>query len=70
VIEFDMGEWDGKSMVFRTAPTPARTGGQVITRLSFTPLTDGTVRQHGEQSTDGGTTWSTTYDFYYHRKTP
>ena len=27
-----------------------------------------TVRQHAETSTDGGKTWTTTYDLYYHRK--
>jgi hypothetical protein len=37
-------------------------------RLTFTPVNDTTVRQHGEQSTDNGATWTTTYDFYYYRR--
>ncbi len=37
-------------------------------RLSFIPLPDGRVRQLAEQSTDGGATWNTTYDFFYRRK--
>jgi len=39
-----------------------------IQRLTFTPLDGATVRQHSEASYDGGKTWSTLYDFYYHRK--
>lgn len=35
-------------------------------RLSFTPNADGTVRQLWEMSTDGGTTWSTSFDGLYH----
>jgi len=31
-------------------------------------VNDSTVRQHGELSNDGGATWTTTYDFYYHRR--
>jgi hypothetical protein len=37
-------------------------------RLTFTPVDSNTVRQHGESSTDGGATWTTTYDLLYHRK--
>ncbi|HEY4219313.1 MAG TPA: hypothetical protein VGM67_19350 [Gemmatimonadaceae bacterium] len=44
------------------------TGGrETITRLTFTPLAENLVRQFGETSTDGGSTWSTNYDLYYHR---
>ena len=32
------------------------------------PVDSATVRQLGERSTDGGRTWSTTYDFLYHRR--
>lgn len=37
-------------------------------RGSWTPLTDGRVRQHLEQSRDGGKTWYTWFDGYYVRK--
>ena len=39
-------------------------------RLTFTPLTPDLVRQHQESSSDGGHTWKTSYDFYYHRRHP
>jgi hypothetical protein len=39
-----------------------------IQRLTFTKMPDGRVRQLGEQSSDGGKTWTTGYDFYYVKK--
>jgi hypothetical protein len=42
-------------------------GGGAINRMSYTPLADGSVRQAGEVSTDGGATWTTGYDFTYRR---
>ena len=45
-----------------------RASADSVNRLSFTPLPNGTVRQHGEQSTDHGKTWTTLYDLYYHRR--
>ena len=38
-----------------------------VTRMTLTPNADGTVRQHGELSTDGGKSWSTSFDFTYRR---
>ena len=35
-------------------------------RGTWTPLEDGIVRQHFEQSGDGGETWTTWFDGYYH----
>lgn len=37
-------------------------------RMSLMPLTPDHVRQLGEQSLDGGSTWTVTYDLHYHRK--
>jgi len=47
---------------------PAAQGG--MRRLSFFKLGKDRVRQLAESSTDGGRTWSTTYDFDYIRKNP
>ena len=38
-------------------------------RGTWTPLEDGVVRQHFEQSGDDGATWTTWFDGYYHPKT-
>ena len=37
-------------------------------RITWTPNPDGTVRQHWEQSADGGTTWTTAFDGLYVRR--
>jgi hypothetical protein len=36
-----------------------------LNRVTWTPNPDGTVRQHWEQSTDGGGTWATVFDGLY-----
>jgi hypothetical protein len=36
--------------------------------MTFTPIDHDTVRQHGELSTDGGKSWTTNYELYYHRR--
>jgi|SRR5687767_11529826 len=40
-------------------------GAKVRTRLTFFNLDANTVRQHAEQSSDDGQTWTTIYDFKY-----
>ncbi|MEO8704765.1 MAG: tetratricopeptide repeat protein [Kofleriaceae bacterium] len=37
-------------------------------RMTFSKLPGGSVRQHGERSTDQGKTWTTTFDLVYKRK--
>ncbi len=39
-----------------------------ISRTTWTPNPDGSVRQHWESSTDGGETWTTVFDGSYTRK--
>jgi hypothetical protein len=45
-------------------------GKDALIRMSYTPLDKDTVRQHGEQSTDHGLTWTTNFDFIYRRSKP
>ncbi|MDI1241716.1 MAG: tetratricopeptide repeat protein [bacterium] len=42
-------------------------GVKTIGRMTYSKLDNGDVRQHGENSTDGGKTWTTTFDFIYVR---
>jgi len=66
VTEYRESEWLGDTLSFRAS---SMLNGQPLTmRLSFNPLPDGSVRQFGEQSTDGGKTWTTTYEFFYRRR--
>jgi hypothetical protein len=66
--EFRQSTWEGASIVLRAHAPASGTTPATEQRLTFSPLDSATVRQHGETSTDGGATWATTYDFYYHRK--
>jgi hypothetical protein len=65
--EYRESTWEGSSIVLRAhAPASGKTPA-TEQRLTFSPVDSATVRQHGETSADGGATWTTTYDFYYHR---
>jgi hypothetical protein len=56
---------DGKMVI--TADTLAG-GKKMLAKMTFTKMPNGDVRQHGENSTDEGKTWTTTFDFIYVRK--
>lgn len=66
--EYRESTWAGASIVLRAhQPAAGKTPASEL-RLTFSPVDSATVRQLGESSADGGATWTTTYDFYYHRK--
>lgn len=54
-------------MVLRGKSTSAA-GQETLQRITWTPNPDGTVRQHWEQSGDGGATWTTAFDGLYRRR--
>lgn len=62
VTAFEGAVEDG-AMVLR-APGP---GGRLL-RMTVSAQPDGSVRQHGEASADGGATWTPGYDFIYRRR--
>jgi hypothetical protein len=41
-----------------------------LNRITWSPNPDGSVRQHWEQSSDGGTTWATIFDGLYVPREP
>ena len=43
-------------------------GSGYLLNGAWTPLEDGRVRQHFQQSTDNGETWNTWFDGYYRKK--
>ena len=53
----------GGAMVLQA---PGRPGS--IQRMIVSPEPDGSVRQRGESSTDGGASWTPGYDFTYRRR--
>ena len=66
VAEFRSSNYSGGSLIFIREGS---TKSDSTYRLTFTPIDSATVRQHSEASGDGGKSWITQYDFYYHRKT-
>jgi len=67
-IEYRESTWRDGSIVLRASFAASGTTPATELRLTFSPVNASTVRQHGERSIDGGRTWSTTYDFLYHRR--
>lgn len=53
------GGWNGTAMVIQ-----GKWGGPLV-RITYTPNADHSVRQFGEQSTDEGKTWVTSFDLTY-----
>lgn len=60
-VEF-RGGFDGKAMVL-TGTGFAPNGA--LTRMTYTPNADGSVRQFCENSGDGGKSWTPSFDFAY-----
>lgn len=60
------GGWDGKAMVI-TGVWPQPGHPAQITRMTYTPLADGSVEQSGVTSDDDGKTWQPSFDFIYVR---
>lgn len=61
------GGLDPQGRMVLTAKHGSSRGAPVTERITWTPNPDGTVRQHWEQSTDGGKTWQTAFDGRYQR---
>jgi len=60
------GRWDGHAMVLTGEwPTPA--GVPQLTRMTYTMGADGSVRQAGTVSKDGGKSWTPSFDFTYRK---
>ena len=43
-------------------------GTTALNRVTWTPESDGSVRQHWQVTTDGGATWTTAFDGVYRRR--
>jgi hypothetical protein len=66
-VEFE-GALVGKAMVMTGNWSGGGPKGEdALTRMSYTPDADGSVRQFGEQSTDGGKSWAPAFDFTYRK---
>ena len=63
-----VGEFKDGAMRFDHGEHIEPDGARVRSRMTFTPLEDGRVRQLIEQSGDGGTTWTVWFDGTYVRR--
>ncbi len=67
-VEFEGGPVEGGMVMtgyWRGVNGPGTMG---LVRMTYTLGEDGSVRQHGEVSTDHGKTWSNSFDFIYRKK--
>ena len=67
-VDFTGGLVDGKMVLTGDWKGVNGPGKDALIRMTYSKNPDGSVRQHGEQSTDAGKTWSTSYDFTYRPK--
>ena len=68
VIDYVGDLVDGEMRMEGTAHQ--RDGSTQLSRVTFTPNPDGTVRQFMERSTDDGETWTVAFDAVYSKKKP
>ncbi|HEX6832335.1 MAG TPA: hypothetical protein VF132_02275 [Rudaea sp.] len=62
------GGMENGSMVLQGTRANPTTGKPQAQRITWTPNSDGTVRQFWEQSDDDGKTWTAAFDGLYRRK--
>jgi hypothetical protein len=67
-VDFAGALVDGKMVLTGEWKGVLGPGKDALIRMTYSKNADGTVRQHGEQSTDGGKSWSTNFDFTYRPK--
>jgi hypothetical protein len=60
------GGWNGKAMML-TGLWPQAGHPKQLTRMSYTPLSDGSVEQLGVTSDDNGKSWQPSFDFIYRK---
>jgi len=52
-------------MVYTAETHDPKSGATTMHKMSFTPNSDGSVRQLWEQSRDGGKSWTIAFDGHY-----
>ena len=66
-VDLDGGFADGVMAITGNWPNFNGPGKDSLVRMKYQKQPDGQVRQWGEASTDGGKTWSPTFDFLYRK---
>ena len=64
-VDFDGGPANGTMVLTGHWANVVAKGQDGLIRMTYSKQPGGSVRQHGEQSTDHGLTWVTSFDFIY-----
>lgn len=67
-VFFDGGLAEGRMILTGWWPGSGPKGEDGLTRMTYSKLDGGAVRQHGEFSADHGVTWTTSFAFIYRPK--
>ncbi len=62
------GTWTGSKLEMRADDISTPQKQSVVVTMTFEPLANGTVRQSGTQSVDGGTAFQPSFDLIYTKK--
>jgi hypothetical protein len=65
VVRFEGGPVDGQMVLTGWWPGSGPGGEDGLTRMTYSPIAGGAVRQLGEFSADHGLTWQPSFDFVY-----
>jgi hypothetical protein len=66
--EYLLGKFENNQIIYSSTPFNFSKDTIAIRKMTFTNLSPGKLRQHGEISKDNGVSWSTEYDLEYRRK--
>ena len=67
-VDFEGGVVGGKMVLTGYWDNIAGPGRDALIRMTYSAQEDGSVRQHGEASTDHGLSWQTSFDLIYRPK--
>jgi hypothetical protein len=68
ITEYTNGYYENNKMIVQTDNKKINDSTWRIQKMTFYNLGPDKVRQHGENSNDGGKTWTTSFDLEYRRK--
>ena len=68
IVEYFNGHYEKGKMIVETDNIKINDSTWQIQKMTFYNLRTDKVRQHGENSADGGKTWTTSFDLEYRRK--
>lgn len=68
ITKYFKGGFKGGKMIVETENEKLNDTSWLIQKMTFYNLGPDKVRQHGQNSNDGGKTWTTSFDFEYRRK--